>query len=349
MTQTGPDVTNSIDRDVEPVASGSLPPALRTALAMGVTAVVLIAALSVGMGGAVAAMFGGPFGLLVPVVVMAVAVVLISLIVSSLTGRRRVGAAIVVTVTAFVALGVAVFGFGTVPMLWVQPGFELVYVLIAVPSALMLGLFLETWPLRVVGLVGAALLVAGAVWVSVPETQAEGPSAEQQQLDANFEAYIDSRAFPMVADMPGGTVAGVVADGGPARALTVTADGGVVEVVIDRQPIATNPETAPCLYLAAPDMGLEDTDTLDEYADWCVRDGDEWRLTDGTGYARMENGALIAVTSAISQNVRAGAGERAADATEVLEAWRSLRLMTEAEVREQREREQQVRDEQERG
>ena len=318
-------------------------------MAIGLTAVILTVGLNVGMVGVVSAMFGGPFGLLVLAVVMSVAVVLISLTVSALTGRRRIGAAIVVTVVAFVALGVAVFGFGTVPMLWVQPGFELVHPLIAVPSALLLGLFLPTWRLRIVGFVGAALLVAGAAWVAVPEPRAAGPSQDQLQLDANFEAYIDSGAFPMVADMPGGTIAGVVADGGPARALTVTADGGVVEVVIDRQPIATNPDTAPCLYLAEPDMGLEDTDTLDEYADWCVRDGDEWRLTDATGYARMENGSLIAVKSAISQNVRAGAGERAADATEVLEAWRSLRLMTESEVREQRERDQQVREQQERG
>jgi len=335
MTETS-SPTTSADGDVEAAASGSPRPALRAALAMGLTAVILVMALSAGMGGAIAAMFGGPLGLLVPVVVMAVAVVLISLVVSAVTGRRRIGAAVVVTVVAFVALGVAVAGFGTVPMLWVQPGFELVYLLIAVPSALMLGLFLGTWRLRAVGIVGVALLVAGAMWVSVPEPQPAGPSADQLQRDANFEAYIDSGAFPMVADLPGGTIAGVVADGGPARSLVVTARGGVVEVVIDRNPITANPDTAPCWYLAEPDMGLEETDTIDDYAAWCVRDGDEWRLTDGTGFARMENTSLIAAKSAISQNVRADAGERAADASEVLDAWRSLRVMTEAEAREHR-------------
>ena len=329
-------MTTSTDGHVEPVASGSPRTLLRAGIAMGLTAIILLVALNVGMVGVVAALFGGVFGLLVLLIVMAVAVVLITLIVSALTGRRRVRAAIVVTVVAFVAWGIAVFGFGTVPMLWVDPGFELVHVLIAVPSALMLGLFLPTWQIRIVGGIGVALLVAGVVWVSVPEPQAGGPSQDQQQIDANFEAFIDSGAFPMVADIPGGTIAGVVDDGGPARTLTVTADGGVVEVVIDRQPITANPDTAPCWYLSAPDMGLEDTDTMEDYAAWCVRDQDVWRLTDGTGYARMDGGSLVAARSAISQNVRAGAGERAADAAEVLEAWNSLRLMTEAEVREHR-------------
>ncbi|MCU1425441.1 MAG: hypothetical protein JWM51_1732 [Microbacteriaceae bacterium] len=103
--------------------------------------------------------------------------------------------------------------------------------------------------------------------------------------------------------------------------------------MIDRQPITAKPGITPCQYLSGPDMGFEDTDTIEDYADWCIRSQDERRLTDGTGYARMQAGGLITAKSAISQNVREGAGKRPAEASEVLEAWHSLRLMTEAEVR----------------
>lgn len=306
---------------------------LRSGIALGLTAIVLLVALNFGMGGVVVLLYGGFLGLLMLIIAPSAAVVLISIIVSACTGRRNIRAAIVVTVAAFVALGIAFFGFGTVPMIWVQPGFELVHLLIAVPSALTLGLFLGSWRLRIAGVIGAALVITGAVWVSTPDPQPTAPSQAEQQDQANFEAFIKSGAFPMVADLPGGTIVGVVSDGGPPRTLSVTADGGVVEVVIDRNPIAANPDSAPCWYLSAANRSLKDTDTIQDYASWCIHDRELWRLTDGTGYARMENGNLIAVKSASTENVQAGGGARSASASEVLEAWDSLRPMTEAEVR----------------
>jgi hypothetical protein len=317
------------DTPVGSVANAGRQSLLRVGIAMGLTAIVLLVALNVGMSSVVALMFGG-----LPVLIIApgIAVVLISVVLSACTGRRSIRAAIAVSVVAFVALGIAL---GTVPMIWVQSGFELVHLLIAIPSPLTLGLFLGPWRSRIAGLIGTALLITVAVWVSAPDPQPTGPSQAEQQEHANFEAFIESGAFPMVADLPGGTIVGVVPDGGPSRTLSVTADGGVVEVVIDRNPIATNPDIAPCWYLSAADMGLEDSDTIQNYASWCVQGHDLWRLTDGTGYARMENGSLIAVKSATSENVQAGGGERSANAGEVLEAWDSLRVMTEVEVRKQ--------------
>ncbi|MCP2030732.1 hypothetical protein L1277_000796 [Okibacterium sp. HSC-33S16] len=296
-------------------------------------------------------LLAGWAGLPLLIIAPVLAVILISIIVSVCTGRRNIPgampAATVVTFIAFVGLGIALFDFGTVPMIWVEPGFELVHVLVAVPAALTLGLFLVTWRLRVVGVVGIALLIGVLVVITtsngqhVSSWQAEREALDAQQAaaqeDANFEAYIQSGTFPIVADLPGGTIFGVVSDGGPPRTLSTTVDGGVVEVVIDRNPIPTNPETTPCWYISAPNMGLEPTDTMQDYAAWCVQEGGLWRLTDGTGYARMEGDSVIATTSASTENVHLAGGARPASPEEVLEAWDSLRLMTEAEVRKSRE------------
>ena len=318
-----------------PAKTTAQPSLLQTLSAIAGAAVVLLVVLNFVMTGGIGLLFGSPIGLVYVLGAAVIAVVLISFILRASVGRAKVGAAVVVTLVAFVALAVAVAGFGTIPMLWVQPGFELVHVLIAVPVAMILGLFLGSWPARTVGFAGLALLIAGAVLV-LPDAQPEAPSQaelNQETIDANFEAYIDAGAFPMVADVPGGRIAGIVPDGGPSRVVSVTEDGGVVEVTTDPNATNANPEILPCWALGPPDMGLEDTDTMEDYSAWCVEDNGVWRLTNGTGYARMESGAVIAARSALHENVTFAGGERPANAEEVLEAWGSLRPMTEDEVR----------------
>jgi hypothetical protein len=66
---------------------------------------VLLVALNVGMSSVVALMFGGLLGLPALIIVPGVAAVLISIILSTCTGRRNVRAAIAVSVVAFVAWG----------------------------------------------------------------------------------------------------------------------------------------------------------------------------------------------------------------------------------------------------
>ncbi|PRY68348.1 hypothetical protein B0I08_10450 [Glaciihabitans tibetensis] len=313
---------------------------LSVGIAVALTAVILYGALTLGLGGFTAFMFGGPIGLLMVGLVFVGTVVLISTVAGFGAGRRRIGAAVCVTALAFVALVTAVFGFGTVPMIWVQPGFDLATLMIAVLCALFLGVFFRSWQSRIAGVIGCAALVAGAVWVTVPEPEPTGPSQAELQSNANFEAYIANGQFPLIADLPGGSLVEVSLNSGPPHTFTETADGGLVEVVIDRQPlVATNPETVPCRYIVDVTAGvvIEETDTLQDYSSWCVFDQGIWRLVNGTGYARMDNGSVITVTSASSAHIRADNGQRPATPDEVFSAWNSVRPMTEIEVREHRD------------
>lgn len=314
-------------------------PLARSILAIAATSVILWIMLNVAFSGVVGLLFGQWLGLAAMAVAVVLGCVAIARLLRILTGKRGVAAAMTVTLTAIVSLVVAFVGFGTVPMIWVQPGFELVHVLVAVPAALIVGLFTGPLALRLLGLVGALALIAGGAWLIAPDVAQElGPSQgevqAQQQAERNFEAFIANGVYPYVADIPQGSIWGYVQDGGPFRTLTTTDGGGVLEVVHDPEPIDHNPEIAPCWYLAQPDMGLESTDALADYANWCTKDADVWLLTDGTGFAWMnEDGGLIAVRAAVEQNVKLADGERPANATEVAQASDAVRPMTEQEAR----------------
>ena len=132
------------------------------------------------------------------------------------------------------------------------------------------------------------------------DLQPTGPSNAEQRRAANFEAFIDSGNFAIVADLTGGRIVGLVDGRGPFRTLSVSTDDGVVEAAIDRYPSETKPNSTRYPALAEARILLEDTDGMQDFVTWCVQDQRVWKLTDGTGYARMEDGALIAVRSRVS-------------------------------------------------
>ncbi|RWZ46143.1 hypothetical protein ELQ90_16085 [Labedella phragmitis] len=302
----------------------------RLIAAIAATALLLWVALTIGGQAAVVLMFGGMVGLAVLAVAVAVACATVAIVLSALTGRRRIGAAIAVTLLAFVATAVGLVGFGSIPMIWV--GFELVHLIVAVLSALVLGLFLEPLWLRIVGALSlVALIVAGAVLLA-PENAEPEPSPDALQAQVNFEYFIENGTYPMVADLPGATLAGHPATGEFAHTLMITEDGGVLDIVREAA-TTSNPDITPCWYLIRETLPLEQTDTLADYASWCVKEGDVWRMVDGTGLARMEDGDLIAVRPAFDPDVANVGGSRPANADEIAAAWATLRPMTEAEVR----------------
>jgi hypothetical protein len=309
---------------------------VRSMVAITATALVLWLAQSVWTWAIVITLFGQLWGLLVLAIAVTLTGVVVAAILRVCTGRHHILGAVVVTISTAVLLAVALVRYGTIPMIWVQPGFELVHLLVSVIAAPILGLFLGPRWLRVVGAAALAGWLAFAIWFAPPTTPSQDDQLhdqQQQQADANFEYYIENGVFPLVADLPGGTIVGHVPDGGPPRTLVLTADGGVVEIAFDSTPLETKTEIWPCWSIAEPNMGLEETDMLEDYAGWCVKDEAGWVRTDGTGVARIYEGGLVAVKAATEQNVDLAGGERPGTPTEVAEALAVLRPMTEDEVR----------------
>jgi hypothetical protein len=306
----------------------------RLIAAIGATALLLWVALTIGGQAAVVLMFGGLVGLAVLAIAVAAACATVAVVLAALTGRRRIGAAVTVTLLAFVATGVGIVGFGSIPMIWV--GFELVHLIVAVGSALVLGLFLEPLWLRIVGAASlVALIVAGAVLLAPEERVTEpepDPAAAAQQIEADYQSFLENGPYPMVADLPGATIVDLPDDSGYLRTLMITEGGGVLEIVrSQREP--TESDIFPCWTLTRDDPPLHPADTLADYASWCVKEGALWRMVDGTGIASREDGDLIALRAAFDSDVTVAGGSRPANAEEIAAAWATLRPMTELEVR----------------
>lgn len=306
----------------------------RLVAAIGATALVLWVALTIGGHAFVVLAFGGMIGLAVLAVAVVVAGAAVAAVVFAFTGRRRIGAAITVTLLAFVATAVCIVGFGSIPMIWV--GFELAHLIVAVESALVLGMFLEPLWLRLVGAMSlVALMVAGAVLLA-PEEPTSTPEADTvadaQQIEADYESFLENGPFPMVADLPGATIVDLPDDSGSLRTLMITEGGGVLEI-LRQQREPTEPDIFPCWTLTRDDPPLHPGDALADYASWCVKEGDLWRMVDGTGLASRDDGDLVALRAAFDADVAVAGGSRPANAEEIAAAWAALRPMTEAEVR----------------
>ena len=311
------------------------PGAARSLLLIAATAGVLWAGLYVGVGLFLGVAFGAYSMLASIAIVLALVVAALAVITRDGAGRPRVLAAFTVTFTAVASQVVALVYFGEIPMIWVKPGFELVFPVVAVASALVLGLFLGPRWVRVAGAVAAAAIVGCAFAVLRPEPPAIDPHAVLSE-EEQFAQFRDLAAGALVSDAAGSTVVYVDGTTGPGiLAVILTADGGVVEISHD-PPYPPDGEWAavyPCWSLSHGDMGLEPTDAIEDYADWCVPDDDGWARTDGTGYARTRDDGNVTVMSAYDFYVGLVGGQRPATAAEVVAALANLRLITDEEMR----------------
>jgi hypothetical protein len=297
---------------------------------MVVTALVLWVALTVGGRAYVILLFGMAAGLAVLAIAVSATCVVVIIVVALFTGRRRIGAAIAVTLLAFLSTAVGIVGFGGIPMIWI--GFELVHPIVAVASALVLGVFFEpVWARILGGLALVALIVSGAVLLAPEDTQPER-SADAVQAEANFEYFVENGTFPVIADLTGATVVDRPGSGGYTHTLMITEGGGVLDLVRERVDFSS-PDIQPCWYLTVETLELSLEDALADYAAWCTKTGEEWRMADGTGFALMEDGDIIAIRPAFDHDVALAGGYRPANSEEISAAWPTLRSMTGEEVR----------------
>jgi hypothetical protein len=306
--------------------------AARSGLAMAAAAGVLWAGLYVGMTGVIALLFGAWWGLVIILAVIGVAIAVLSAIARAVTGRQGWGAGISVTLVALVALGVALAEFRTIPMIWVEPGLELVYPVIAMASALAFGLFLGPRWIRIVGAIAAVAVAVGSVVLLQPEPAAidrTAPMSEEEQ----FAEFRDLTKKALVSDAPGSTVARVDVPGGPV-ALVLTEDGGAVEIYRDVRASGAGIGTVDaCAYLSYQYLNVGSEDSTENYSDWCVADDAGWARVDGRGYLRVLDGTIVIVRSAYDGYVQLAGGQRAATPAEVAEALATLRPITDDELR----------------
>lgn len=313
----------------------SRPALASTLLALVLAALVLWAAVFFGAASFVAIAFGGLLGLVFLAVVFAGAVVGIAALTRALTGRMRWGAAVTVVTIAAVGFGISLAHFGTIPMIWIpQPGFELMYPIIAIAAALVLGLFLGPLPLRVVGALAAVGIIVVAVLAFQPEQPAVDPDAAASP-EEQFAAYRQLYESALVSGVPGSSAVRFDSLGGPGPiSWNLTTGGGVVQVArVTADPASEIAELMPCWMLAHPNMDLQSTDSPSDYASWCVPDAEGWARTDGLGFARQTGDVLIAVTGAEPTETQIAGGTRPATADEVRAALESLRPPTVDELR----------------
>jgi hypothetical protein len=311
------------------------PSSVRSLAAIGLTALVVWGGLTLAFQAFVALIFGGILGLLLVPVYLAGTVALVVLISWKFTGRRRIAAAITVTIAAVVSLALAFGEFSTIPMIWVQPGFELVNLLVAIAAALLLGAFIGPLWLRVIG--GASAVAIVFFWCLALAPEQEPVPDQPISLDAEYDAFADWNSLSLVSAVPGSSLMSLESFGSPAHVSWIrTADDGVLSISVDitgpGQEIA---HVYPCWMISDNNMDLTPEDTIADYSDWCVSTDYGWARVDGMGFVRLDGTTLIAVRSVESTQIASigdGQGHPATGA-EVAAAFDALRPITDEELR----------------
>lgn len=287
-------------------------------------------------GAFVAAAFGGGFGVFMALGVLVAAVAAIAAITQRITGQRTVGGAVVSVGAAVAGLILALASFREIPFVWV-PAIQVDVALpaIAVSAVLTLALFLRPVPVRVVGAVATVAMVVVAAQVLQPDP----PDPDLNRVrtpEELFQEFGRGKGSTKVPDATGYRVV-TVSGFDNVRSTVLTPAGHAVEVRVDTGPGYNDegePDSDPHGRACRALRGMLQSDGSTEYDETdCVIRGAGWARSDGSGMAWMWNGALLVVTAADpwSTEYVGGAGE--ATPAEVAEAARTLRPITEAELR----------------
>ncbi|MBO9627531.1 MAG: hypothetical protein J7484_14310 [Microbacterium sp.] len=270
----------------------------------------------------------GPVAFLVGIPVTAVLLVLVIVGVSKALTRRAHGLGAVVVTLLLVGIGAYGFTNGILTLLILDPVPHLIPVLLCAVS---LGLFLGPWPIRILGALAAAAAIAFmAVQPTNAQRQAEAAAqAEDQREVEPLSAAIDQGRAPLVADTAGWRIALVSASSGYAMSWLVGEDGAVA--IVTAVPIPTNAlDSKACTTMAPPGSGLAGDG--DRMPVWCLRTDTGWARADGLGIAYLDQDRLVALHSAVDDEMqRVGSGQPAS-AGDIAELIDSLRPMTLADL-----------------
>ena len=310
----------------------------RAALAIVVSSLIFLAADFASSYVLIAAAFGGPSALLGIVVVVAVTATIVAVTVSSVTGSRRIAGPVLATlVTAMIGALALLMGVLT-PMIG-DPATPVAHLLICVGGALILGLFLGPWPFRVAGAIAAVGLVVFAAVIAPPLPQDSRPpaSGNREEIEANFEHFLDHGTRPLITDDRDWDVAYLDASGGPATSVIVGPRGGATTVVVDNTDLdgTWDRDAFACWQLTDRYTSPDTESTFVDWSDRCAKTADGWEALDGSGFAWTENNMLILLLATRPNEFTEVAEAKPAGTSEMSELRGLLRPMTKDEMREE--------------
>lgn len=286
----------------------------------------------------IAAAFGSPAMLWGIVVVAAVTATFLIFAVTILAGSRRIVGPIVATVVTAITGGLALVMGELTPMLG-EPATPAAHFLICAGGALVLGLFLGPWPFRVIGGIAAISVVVygGLIAPPLPQDNRQPATGNRQEIEANFEYFLDNGTRPLVPDDSDWEVAYLDASGGPATSVIVSPGGRATTVVVDNTQLSGtwDADAFACWQLTDRYTSPDTEITFADWSDVCVKTADGWEALDGSGFGWDDGGALILVMATRPNEFDAVAGVGPARMDEMRELRGKLRPMTKDEMREE--------------